>query len=658
MVQLPVEIWVQVLDYLSPTDLLAVQRTSKRLLKISRDASIWRSKCFEEAPSAVHAFSNGDSLTDLLNGLSLTSESRESQSLSQPRNGESSPHISRRAKAIAKWDCTHPGERIDWYSEYIARHAPLTTEWLDHPRANEIRGMALFDNDRKVLSPMEDGSLRIWDVRTATSGRRSLHECAKSQQGLLIDDLCSTSGSSSCKREGNTGSAVDSTVVTHAGDKAYVAVDDILNEVDLNTMSVVSQSKYAWKITAISQQSNEDLPLMIGTSFSLQMHDPRISLSHRTDNSDSKLDLVKEEENTIFLPNYSKDWSKGQCRERQSRYMRPAGKFDLDAWAPVEPGPQTILHRGPNEIIVAGRMPSILFYDKRTFPQLQSVIHSGARLASLATIAHPPHSASSTNTTAEATLIAAGEYHGRGSLELYELPHHRSSDSSPSYGAEEEYIAPTLSRQNDIEPTDQPPQTTSSTSSSDSTTHPPPSTTEPYSYKNRQSSSSAKLLSVATQGTRIVYSDTEGKLHWVERDARGLARRWNINSYAYSHTGGAVVGEAVARKILTFNSDATGQDGMTRGDGDLLIWTGWDLAVVTSKVKWTGHDELLQAFEEKMSLEDTDTYGEGAGARSGSGSESRSRSREMEEEYARTMRRALERQADERRFLARFGRMR
>lgn len=648
MVQLPVEIWVQILDYLGPTDLLAVQRTSRQLLKISRDASIWRSKCFEEAPSAVHAFSNGDSLTDLLNGLSLTSEARESQPPSRQRNGESSPHVSRRAKAIANWDCTNPGERIDWYSEYIARTAPLTTEWLDHPRANEIRGMALFDNDGKVLSPMEDGSLRVWDVRTANSGRRSLHECAKSQPGLLFDDLRSTSGTSSSKKEGNTGSAVDSTVVSHSNDKAYVAVDDVLNEVDLNTMSVVSQSRYAWKITAISQQSSKDLPLMIGTSFSLQMHDPRISLNHRTDNSDSKLDLVKEEENTIFLPNYSKDWAKGQSRERQSRYTRPAGKFDLDAWAPVEPGPQTILHRGPNEIIVAGRMPSILFYDKRTFPQLQSVIHSGARLASLATIPYPPHGASSfsTNTAADATLIAAGEYHGRGSLELYELPHHRLSDSTPSYGTGEEYITPSLSRQNDIEPTDLPQTPTPEL-------QPPQVTTEPYSYKNRQSSSSAKLLSVATQGTRIVYSDTEGKLHWVERDGRGLARRWNINSYAYNHAGGAVVGEAVARKILTFNSDNAGQDDTTRGDGDLLIWTGWDLAVVTSKVKWTGHDELVEAFEEQMSLEDAKGEGPAAKARRSS-----RRSQEMEEEYARTMRRALERQADERRFLARFGRMR
>ncbi|KAK5945803.1 hypothetical protein PMZ80_003011 [Knufia obscura] len=649
MLELPVEIWVQVLEYLSPTDLLAVQRTNKRLSKISRDAAIWRAKCFEQAPSAVHAFSNGDSLTDLLNGLSLTSESREAQTSPQPRNGDSNAQISRRAKAIAKWDCTDHGERIDWYSEYIARHAPLTTEWLDHPRANEIRGMALFDSERKVLSPMEDGSLRIWDVKQTTNGRRSLHEYAKSNKGLLFNDLSSTSGPSSSTKELNTGSAIDSTVVGHTDDRAYIAVDDVLNEVDLRTMSVVSQSKYAWKITAISQQASEDLPLMIGTSFSLQMHDPRLSLNHRSDASDSKLDTGNEEENTIFLPNYSKNWSKGQFRERLNRYMRPAGRFDLDCWAPVEPGPQTILHRGPNEIAVAGRMPSILFYDKRNFPQLQSVIHSGARLSSLATIPYAP-SGSSSNATAEATLIAAGEYHGRGSLELYELPHGRPSDQTPSYGVEEDYVAPSLPRQNDIEPTEQP---SIPGPSSDPASVPLPSVNnEPYSYKNRQSSSSAKILSVATQGSRIVYSDTEGKLHWVERDGRGLARRWNINSYAYSHQGGAVVGEAVVRKILTFSSDAThtsgDMTGMTRGDGDLLIWTGWDLAVVTSKVKWTGHDELVQAFEAKMSLDDSP---EGASRRN---SESE---REREEEYARTMRRALERQADERRFLARFGRM-
>ena len=656
MIRLPVEIWIQILDYLDPTDLLAVQQTSKLLSKIARDASIWRAKCFEHAPSAVHAFQNSDSLTDLLNGLSLTPESRDKSSKSQPRNDASGTGMSRRAKAIARWDCTDAAEKVDWYSEYIARHAPLTTEWLEHPRSNEIRGMALFDNERRVLSPMEDGSLRIWDVRTATSGRRSLHECAKSRSALLFEDLSSLSGPSTSK-EANTGSAIDSTLVVHSGDKAYVTVDDVLNEVDLNTMSIISQSKYAWKITAISQQSREDLPIMIGTSFSLQVHDPRLSLNHRAANPHSKLDLAKEDEKTIFLPNYgkncySRNWSHGVFRERLDQYMRPAGKFDLDAWAPVEPGPQTILHRGPNEIIVAGRMPSILFYDKRTFPQLQSVIHSGARLASLASISYPPQGASPTSTTAESTLIAAGEYHGRGSLEIYELPYHRPSDQKPSYGteAEEEYVAPSLSRQDDIEPTEQPSVPTSS--SETPSLKPAQNTTEPYSYKNRQSSSSAKILSVAIQGTRIVYSDTEGKLHWVERDGRGLARRWNINSYSYSHKGGAVIGEAVARKILTFPSDSTHHSGdragMSRGDGDLLIWTGWDLAVVTSKMKWTGHDELVKAFEEKMSLEDSE----------GVGSKSKDKEREREEEYARTMRRALERQADERRFLARFGRPR
>ena len=84
-------------------------------------------------------------------------------------------------------------------------------------------------------------------------------------------------------------------------------------------------------------------------------------------------------------------------------------------------------------------------------------------------------------------------------------------------------------------------------------------------------------------------------------------------------------------------------------DVELLVWTGSDIGIVTSKVKWTGHDELVSAFERQMTLEDTATP-EGAARKS------TEEERQREEEYYRTMRRALERQADERRFLARFGR--
>lgn len=648
--QLPNEIWTQILEYLEPSDLLNVQCCSRRLLKVGRDSQLWKAKVFEKSPSAARAFTRGNGLADLLNGLSLNTSPRSSEH----NASQAETSLSRRDRAILKWDCTDKTEQIEWYSEYIARHAPLSAEWQSHEPGNEIRSMALFSNETKILSAMEDGSLKIWDIRTSMNGRRSLQQATQSRSGILFGDLNSNGGSSSVKSLPNVGQAIDNTVVDASGTKAYVAVEDTLSEVDLHTMSVISQQKFAWNITAISQQSEPDLPLMIGTSFTLNMHDPRMPLRLDPSDSEERLDS-DDDEKMVFLPNYAKQWEQnGPCPARllrngsSSNISRPdrAGnlhttrvrrRVDPEVWAPVEPGPQTILHRGVHEIIVAGRMPSILFYDKRTFPKLESGIHSKGRLSSLTSIPYRPHA--STSSTAEATLIAAGEYNGRGSLEIYELPFHRPSDRQPSYD-----WPPNERAGEDLSETAQPTSLDGSLESSS------PDKEAPYYHQNRQSSSSAKLLSVVTQGARIVFSDSEGGLKWVERDGRGLARRWNINTYQYTHSGGALVGDNVARKLLTFSSDAMDNSkDMTRGDGDLLMWTGSDIGIVTSKVKWTGHDELVSAFERQMSLDDTNST-------MGAARRQLVEERQREEEYSRRMREALERQADERRFVSRFGR--
>ena len=287
--------------------------------------------------------------------------------------------------------------------------------------------------------------------------------------------------------------------------------------------------------------------------------------------------------------------------------------MELSDYAHVEPGPLSILHHDEHEVLVAGRFPSILSYDRRFFPRLQYVMHSGARLSSLTSIPYAPKAARGTN--ANATLVACGEYGGRGSLELYSLPHgtqerrRRSEDyglgnTSPELGAADREFALDSPEQN-----------------------------YPYSYKNRQEASSAKLLSVATQGTRIVFSDAEGGLKWVERDGRGLARRWNINSFVYNERGGSARGELVARKIVPLKAPDSGRG--NAGNGDLLIWTGEKLGIVSTRPQYEDHEELVKAFEDKLDLGEQED-------------------REKADEYSKMMRQALERQADERRWMSQF----
>jgi hypothetical protein len=178
------------------------------------------------------------------------------------------------------------------------------------------------------------------------------------------------------------------------------------------------------------------------------------------------------------------------------------------------PGPLSILHLpssgndwdGNGDIYVAGRFSNILNYDRRFFPKLRGTIHSGARLCSLTSLPYRFASMEKdlarrgelsieqvldAKTRPGKTLIACGEYNSKGSLEMYGL------SSNPYLSTiSSEFSAGRL--QNSV-------------------------------MKNRQTSSSSKLLSVSNHGTRIVVSDGGGNLKWLERDGFTEARKWNIS---------------------------------------------------------------------------------------------------------------------------------
>src|SRR5262249_35022596 len=109
----------------------------------------------------------------------------------------------------------------------------------------------------------------------------------------------------------------------------------------------------------------------------------------------------------------------------------------------LQPGPLSILHMPEDrprdcngDIWVAGRFTHLLNYDRRKFPQIQGTISSGARISCLRMRSHPfiPHQldqmrnqACSVASINEAksilgySLVAAGEYKGKASLEQYGL---------------------------------------------------------------------------------------------------------------------------------------------------------------------------------------------------------------------------------------------
>lgn len=261
-----------------------------------------------------------------------------------------------------------------------------------------------------------------------------------------------------------------------------------------------------------------------------------------------------------------------------------------------------------DEIFVAGRFPSILSYDRRMFPSIKGSLHSGARLSSLASLPVPfstvdnelrregllsPQQIETSKTTPPGgrTLIACGEYNTKGSLEMYGLQPHSQSPTSVPGGLS-----------NSV-------------------------------FKNRQSSSDSKLLSCVNQGTRLVCSDGSGRIKWFERDGFTEVRRVKIGhcerAQAPSLFANMPGSDDIARKLVATQGGKSGVNG-----NELLFWTGENLGLVAFK---SSPAFTAQDFEEE--------------ARSAAELE-----KEKEERiYGEKMRRALQRQGDDVRFVRNLG---
>lgn len=546
------------------------------------------------------------------------------------------------------WDPSYETEDVDWYSEYIDRHAPVSFSWLQQPyTVNESRrkkefcdakGMGLFRDwssarEDKVVAPVGNGGVVIWDLNYSHSSGTQAKKgkiAGASAPGILLADMSGrserTHSKSAVLEFTNIGECMS---VDSIRRRTYIAVGNILNEVDLETLRVVSQQRYPWSIFAMSQETDYSVPLTLATTLSLHIYDSRLPAREE----EAEISLRCERESSPFLPESSiylrsdSPLFQLQADGQPPHRIRSPEPSDMGTnYAPLfQPGPLSILHPPAphvNTILLAGRFPSILSYDRRFFPQLQSTVHSGGRLCGLASIPAPRFPVSSDATWPSShNIVACGEYNGKGSLELYEL-------KSSATDADDE-----LSNE---------------------------SSTLSLKYQNRQSAASSKLLSVASHGTRIVYSDSDGNIKWVERDGRAEVRRFNINSvsaraphghHSTQHRGSNDINGSrlfahrpgdegdVARKILPTGANLTGDE--------LLIWTGDRIG----RIRFSAHvdDHLDEEDDDVFSDDSLDPVSR----------EERRRSRQEEEmrerAYSEMMRRALEMQGDEVIWMGRLG---
>lgn len=517
-----------------------------------------------------------------------------------------------RNRALANWEPGYPGERIDYYEEYIQRHAPVNVGWLDVPNGEtserevlrEVTGVGVLrssssDAVEHVVAPLDDGSLSIWDLSarsrtTAGGGGRLLDQTLPGFfTGLGSEETTKSHGIMT-----ETG-AVECVSVDSGSKKGFFAVGNMLHEVDLSTMQRAGAKQYPFPITALSE-SRDNVPITVGTNMTVHLHDPR-------DDAFTKKDTK----------------SAGEL----------IGGSIYSHATLSQPGPLSILHHpgidaSEASIWVAGRFTSLLNYDRRFFPRLRGTIHSGARVACLSALPYPhiprdldlmrnPKASlldhQIAKTTPGTTILAAAEYKGKGSLEQYGIP--------------------SLS-----------------------------------SYQNRQTASASKLLSVTPHGGRIVFSDGDGNLKWMERDGFSHVRSYNINDAIrtspteqngnyhdsrapgiWSSTASETPGQGDIVQKLIPTSPTVSSSGTDRPDiplTNLLLWTGDGRLGVLG----FGHeDPLASARGAVEEWHDAVESQHAAGA-----AEARSRE-DAEKQYALRMRRALERNADEVRFVRGLG---
>ncbi|KAL2018403.1 hypothetical protein VTK56DRAFT_881 [Thermocarpiscus australiensis] len=676
LASLPGEILLHILSFLDPPQITNLQLVSRGFRNLARDDGFWRLRCLQESAflealnrrrrfsrlaterdarqaaqvllrGSAGGSSNGGSSSNGENsigagaGAALPLDGSEdggggggggddddmydwpgsaavASTLGLVASGAESRERER-VRIMANWDPCFPSERVSWYDEYIQRHGPVAVNWLQfaydrdmdrEPVSSpedfvEARGVALYypdgGSDETILavSPLDDGSVCLWDVG-GTRGRRGAI-VARSKPGILFVDGPGADNRSRSKR-------VDSGVtecvsVDSWHHRAFFAVQSHLIEVDLQRLSVVDCESYPWSITVLSAAS-PTVPLSVGTSFGIHLHDYRSRASLRDDAGETIDGFDRMASNFLY--------------ERGLRHI-----FDdepLPPYAPLaQPGPLSILHlQKPgqevdlsDDIYVAGRFSSILHYDRRKFPSIRGSIHSGARLCSMTSLPYPFSAVdnelrrkgelsleqveASKSAAGGRTLIACGEYNTKGSLEIYGISSNPPADTSAPAGLQNS------------------------------------------TFKNRQTCSQSKLLSVVNHGARIAFSDGSGYIKWFERDGFTEVRRCRIG-HCERAQGPSIFAsmpgsDDIARKLLPTRPAGGHAAGCGRvNDNDLLFWTGDKLGLVTFSARpgFTAED-----FEEHQALDPEQLRKERA--------------------YNEKMRRALERQADDVRFVRNLG---
>ncbi|KAF4459417.1 hypothetical protein FALBO_13824 [Fusarium albosuccineum] len=605
--ELPDEILLQILCYLEPHHLPRLQLVSRKLRQVCLDHELWKRHCFQRS-SWYHFLQNrrrifATSPQSVLDKARVSDVSdydllpSEDESLGRGRE-----HLEF-LQDMANWDPAFPSEHVSWYHEYIQRQGPTCVNWLETPRVKEgglehqieVRGMALYSPNNG-----DDGQGSLLAVSPLDDGSVCLWDVngSRGRRGGIVatsrPDILffDGRGDHNTRRSKKIDTGVTECVsVSNSNHRAVFAVQSHLIEVDLNRLEVTNQNSFEWSITTLSQ-IQDGVPLTVGTSLGIHLHDFRAPSNIHNDVVE-RLDGPRFEEDNPFRAIFDPN--------------------PLPPYASLsQPTPTSILHlprpagdeRVSDDIYVAGRFSNILHYDRRTFPKIMGSIYSGSRLSSLAALPYP-------------FSTVDHEVRRRGELSAERVEECKTSEDGRTLIAGGEYKTKGSLELYGLGSVDL---------SSDGAVQ------QNSTMKNRYTAASSIILSVVNHGTKIAFSDGAGQIKWFERDGYTECRRVKIGhsdvqtqASLFASMPGS---DDLARKIL---STKTGRD--RPNEDNVLFWTGEKLGMVsfTGTPLFTPED-----FE---------------GNKAGEAAEEE----EQRRVYSHRMREALEKQADEVRFVRGLG---
>ncbi|CAG9989963.1 unnamed protein product [Clonostachys byssicola] len=547
---------MQILGYLDPCDISPLLLVSKGVQKLCLDDELWKQHSFHQSPWYQALITRRYSRPEPIifraaNANADEDEPDQSPPVADEDDEAKAQHQrSHRIQDMANWDPAFPEERVSWYDEYMQRSGPASINWMQTPKVTqggieaiiESHGLALYNpyngddglGTMLAVSPLEDGSVCLWDVKGSRGKQGSI--VAKSKADILFQDAMNDFPK---KRSKMIDSSIsDRITIDNTGHRAFVAVQSQLIEIDLNRLDVVSRESFEWSIMTLSAV-HAGVPLTVGTSLGIHLHDFR-SRARAHHDVVERVDRDPLADTNAFkgifdqtpLPPYA---SLSQATPTSILHLPRQGAPDLAS----------------DDIYVSGRFSNILHYDRRKFPVICGTIYSGALINGLTALPYPFSKADYerrqqgelsleqmeySKTRGGQTLIAGGAYSLKGSLELYGLSPD-SMDRMTMQGA----------------------------------------------WKNRYTAASSTILSVANHGTKIVFSDGSGLLKWFERDGTTECRRLRIG-----HSKAGVEGsmfesmpgtDDVARKILSTQSRSG--EGDRPNNDNILFWTGERLGMAS-----------------------------------------------------------------------------